>query len=147
MKKSGKSTIKKIIKIFEETLNTIDKGQKSALTLLHLTKTFDCVNHVILLGKFQECGIGEESFHLLKSYLEYRQQMVTMNDYEKPAMELITVGVPQVSIFSRIFINDLPGNILCEDIVLFADDTTNLNFIKILTQIIKLMNSANSWID
>lgn len=84
--------------ILEKMKNAIDKGQIPARTLLDITKAFHSVNHVNVLGKYEIYGIRGQSVNLFESYLENRQQMVIVNDYEKSAMEQITVGVPQESI-------------------------------------------------
>jgi len=97
-----------------------------------LHKTFDCVNHNILLSKMEFCGISGKANTLIKSYLQNRYQRVqikkdTINYCSE--WELITDGVLQGSIlgplFFLLYINDLPNAISdLSTSILFADDTS-----------------------
>jgi len=54
--------------------------------LCDLHKAFDCVNHKILLGKWELCGITVKFLNLLKSYVEARYQ----RSQNTPTYTLIT---------------------------------------------------------
>jgi hypothetical protein len=98
-----------------------------------MQKAFNCVNHKILLDKFEFYGIEGKFKTLIKSYLTGRQQRVVLgniiNSNNTSKWETIKCGVPQGSILGLLFflfyINDLP-TILNKDnsMLLYADDTS-----------------------
>ena len=110
-----------------------------------LTKTFDCVEHDILLDKLQFCGIKGSANNLVKSYLKDRYQTVVIKNKSSIACysgrNKVKRGVPHGSVLSLLFfliyINDLPGMMNQISLpTLFADDTNiiflhhNLNSFK-----------------
>jgi len=66
-----------------------------------LEKTFDCVNHDILLLKLEFYGITNKANALIKSYLNGRYQRVLVdNKYSNTTSSgwgLVKQGVPQIS--------------------------------------------------
>ena len=105
-----------------------DALHKSATscTFIDIRKAFDSVNHEILLGKLEHCGVRGQTLQLLRSYLSNRMQYISANDDYCSSMIPITCGVPQGSILGLflflVYINDLPT---CTDskMALYADDT------------------------
>jgi hypothetical protein len=108
--------------------------------LCDLQKTFDCVNHDILLSKMKFYGITGIANKLIESYLRNRYQRVVINDDKlnkyHSEWEQIHHGVPQGSVFGPLFlllyINDLPKSVSNKsNPVVFAYDTifiiTNCN--------------------
>jgi hypothetical protein len=111
-----------------------------------IRKSFDSVNHVILMSKLEFYGITGKTYQLLKSYLSDRYQRVLVGNNSSTTCfsdwEMVCTGVPQGSILGPLLflacINDLP--LILKDAgtpTLFADDTSiiysysNLNnFIK-----------------
>ena len=93
---------------------------------LDLTKVFDCVNHNILLQKFDCYGLRGGAHEWIKSFLCSRTQQVRVND-TLSSKGLITIGVPQGSILEpqlfSIYVNDLPNSISSCDINVHADNT------------------------
>ena len=86
---------------------------------------FDSVSHDILLNKFEHDGICGMANNLFSSFLENRQQLVTINDY-KPLKMSINFGAPQGSVLGPLlfllYMNNLP-NCTASSPKLFADDT------------------------
>ena len=105
----------------------IDKGMVSGVIFLDLKKTFDTVDHVILLKKLFDYGVTASWF---KSYLKDRQQFCVVNGLSS-VKNRIVCGVPQGSLLGPllffIYINDLP-NRLDHSIRRSFADNTNLTF-------------------
>ena len=74
------------------------KGQFTLGVFIDLSKTFDAVNHSILLHKLELYGIKGKCLNRFKSYLKHRQQFVSLGKYENSICRKITCGVPQSSI-------------------------------------------------
>ena len=93
---------------------------------IDLKKTFDTVNHDILIQKSEHYGVRDTSLNWFRSYLKDRSQYDFCNNISSKT-KYITCGVPQWSVLGPLlfllYINDLPNvsNVLsCH---LFADDT------------------------
>lgn len=119
-----RSTISAITSIIENIYNAFEEEESVLLTLLDLSKAFDCVSHEILLKKLRKYGISGAVYGVFQSYLTNRKQVVSIRG---ATSNMITVknGVPQGSalgpVLFLILINDF--NVSCESL-LYADDTT-----------------------
>ena len=95
------------------------------LAFVDLRKAFDTVSHNILLTKSNNNGFRGVTHTLIRSYLDNRQQFVSIN-HSQSNLKPIKVGFPQGSslcpMFFLIYINDL-HNLLKSETRLFADDT------------------------
>ena len=97
-----------------------------------LQKSFDCINHNILLAKLEYYGITGVTYRLIKSYLQVRYQRVVLNNHFPHLysnLGEVTHGVPQESILGPVpflsYINNLPQ--ITNDnskLILFSDDTS-----------------------
>lgn len=77
---------------------------------LDLSKAFDSLPHSLLLTKLKAYGLNHHTCHLLKDYLQDREQRVKIGDTYSPWLR-VKRGVPQGStlgpLLLNIFINDI----------------------------------------
>ena len=119
------STLTYLVETWREAL---DKDEYVGVVMMDLSKAFDCLPHELIVKKLERYHFGQDSCHLLQSYLENRTQRVKIGHFRSSSGTLVK-GVPQGSILGpkifNIFINDLlislskyciPGN--------YADDNT-----------------------
>ena len=124
--RSKRSTHTALINVVDQWLNSIDKGQVTAVVFLDLSKAFDSVKHDILKAKLQVLGVNGIDLEWYNSYLSCCNQRVCYNGVlssPKP----ITIGVPQGSALGPLlllaYVNDLPKSIAKSSINMSADDT------------------------
>jgi hypothetical protein len=87
-----------LLKIQNDLLLAVDRGQLSALVLLDLSAAFDTVNHDILLHRLSlNFGIQDSALCFLRSYLTGRTQSVKIDSTVSQKVVLST-GVPQGSV-------------------------------------------------
>ncbi len=72
----------------------MDKMNTPINIFLDLSKTFDTLNHKILLEKLKYYGINGKAHHLMESYITNRNQFVDMDGVESDILSN-TTGVPQ----------------------------------------------------
>ena len=116
--------------ITENIKKALDDGNIGCEVFVDLQKTFDAVDHQILLAKLNHYGIRGVSNDWFKSYLCNRNQYLSINGYESsPAV--INRGVPQGSVLgpllSLLYMNDLNQSIKFCKVHHFADDTNLLS--------------------
>ena len=121
-----RSILTNLLEFREVITQLIDEGHSVDLLYLDFSKAFDMVEHSILLEKLQHYGIRGTALSWLKSYLENREQFVSVGG-KNSSKTSITYGVPQGSILGPllfvIYINDLHYAIKYSKVHRFADDT------------------------
>ena len=104
----------------------IDNGLLNGVLFIDLKKTFDTIDHEIILRKLANYGVDPNALRFFASYLCNRSQKCTVNGALSSVSKL-TCGVPQGSIlgplFFLIYINDLPNCLDISCAKMFANDT------------------------
>ena len=113
----------------------LDKRVPTLATYIDCHKAFDCVQHLVLLGKMASFNIAGLTYDWVKSYLTNRSQTVLANG-TKSQCRTILQGVPQGSVLGPLFYimyaNDLNSYLKSCSTALYADNTVlftaNQNF-------------------
>ena len=140
------STSYVLIHLTETIKQSFDQGLFSC-DIFDLQKTFDTVDHDILLGKLENYGIRG----ITNKWFETYQQFVSINGYNSECAS-VPIGVPQGSVLGPLlfllYLNDLNLAIKHCKVHHFADDTNLLytnNSIKKLNKLLSkdLKNLTN----
>ncbi len=102
-----------------------------------MSKSFDTINHTILLEKLKYYGIYGIALKLMESYMTNITQYVEIDGVKSDLLNLSS-GVPQGSILGPIlfiiYINDIANASKCFDFIIYADDTTLSTTLEIITE-------------
>ena len=123
------STETTLLKIHNDLILAMDRGEVTSLILLDLSAAFDTVDHSILLARLQNWfGLDGLSLDWFSSYLSSRSQAVSIND-SISAFSILSCGVPQGSVLGpllfTLFTTPL-GSVISKNSLkyhLYADDT------------------------
>ena len=78
----------------------MDRGLYNLVIFLDVQKAFDTVNHVLLLGKLEACGIRDNALNLLASYLAHRKQTCQVNG-KQSGLRSISCGTLRVQFWAH----------------------------------------------
>ena len=79
----------------------MDEGFYTCISLIDLSKCFDCVPHDFLLHKLTKYGILDNEHRSFNSYLCNRKQSAAFNNI-LPSQETANIGVPQGTVLGPI---------------------------------------------
>ena len=85
------------MELIQRVLLLIDAGKTHVGIFIDLSKALD---HTILIQKLNHYGLAELSLTLCQNYLANKRQYVQFNEMDS---ELMTIGVPQDSLFRHSF--------------------------------------------
>ncbi|XP_065652667.1 uncharacterized protein LOC136079922 [Hydra vulgaris] len=122
--RNNHSTEHAVIDLANQILNGFDNDSYTLGIFLDLSKTFDNVNHKILVYKLHNYGVVHSNLKWLQCYLQNRKQGVPY-DLTCSPFESINCGVPQGSIPLLIlnYINDIYLSLKILNYIIFADDS------------------------
>ena len=84
-----------IIQLFDKMFDFFEKEQFILGVFISLSKTFDTVDHSILLKKIKPYGIIEKSLTWFESYASSRNQYINIDESSKSDLIYVTFGVPK----------------------------------------------------
>ena len=121
------STIDAITEFTANVIPALDNNDKCLSVFLDLSKTFDTINHEILLMKLKRYGIRGVALKWFRSYLNQIMQYVSFKGVHSKT-RMVEYGVPQGSVLGPLlfilYSNDIPLSLTHSKAILFADDTT-----------------------
>ena len=96
--KAGHSCETAVLRVYNDSVTTIGRGNAAMLVLFDLYAAFDTIDHDIIFCILEKyVGIRGTAVKLMKSYFSNRTQYVQINDVLSDFVNIIC-GVPQVSV-------------------------------------------------
>jgi hypothetical protein len=134
----------------EDFYKNIKDEQLTGVIFADFAKAFDVIDHSLLLKKLEKYKLSPNLVKIIKSFLENRQHLVSINQNNSMYLEQ-KYGVPQGSILGpllfSLYINDLPLHVTDSSCEMFADDTTlHTKESKIETLTDKLQTTLNQMV-
>ena len=125
--RKGFNTQYALLSLIERWRLRLDKQGFAGALLMDLSKTFDTINHELLITKLHAYEFSTEALEVLLSYLQERWQGAKINTTFNSWTPLLQ-GFPQGSVLGlmlfNIYINDMFFALNEIDIFNFEDDTT-----------------------
>ena len=124
--RSSQSTADLLTVVSDRIARAFNRSGATPAVTLDISKAFDRVWHAGLLHKLKTYGISGQIFDLISSFLSNRRLQMVL-DGKSPQEYPVNVRVLQGSTLGStlflLYINDLPGDVIC-DIAIYTDDTT-----------------------
>ena len=126
--RSGHSTTDDVTKFVVDASKYLDCKESTLAVFCDLSRTFDTIDHNVLLKKFDFYGVRGHCLNWFRSYLTDRLQYVQYDGCISDQTS-VQLGVPQGSVLGPtlfiVYMNDLSDCLVKAQIILFADDTTS----------------------
>ena len=121
------STITLLVGSTDYWYESIDHSKVNLTVFLDLKKTFDRVDHSVLMKKLRAYGVRGKPGEWIESYLANRKQFCSLNGLHSKARK-VTCGIPQGSYLGPllfiIYLNDLEEYLQSSRASIYADDTS-----------------------
>ena len=91
------STIDAVSKFTADIVSSLEKNMTTYAVFLDLSKSFDTIDHDILLHKLRCYGVRGVALEWFRNYLSGRSQYVSYYDMNSASRD-VTCGVPQGSV-------------------------------------------------
>ena len=98
------STATALTQLYDIFIRGAENRELTAALLLDLSAAFDVVDHQILLKKLEVYNFSPSTISWIRSYLEGRQQIVTVESRLSDPMPVGEQGVPQGSLLGPILL-------------------------------------------
>ena len=124
--RKGHCTVTTCIKIKNDILKAMHRGEITLAVLADFSKAFDTVDFETLIKKLHSLRFSKKSLLVLANYLSNRYQYVQIDD-KKSSILNVTNGVPQGSILGPILFNIYVYDMAAKTdakCVQYADDTS-----------------------
>ena len=152
------STETGLLRVYNDLLLSIDKGEEAVLVLLDFSAAFDTIDHNIFFKRLQRrYGINDSVLKWFKSYFINRSQVVVINGKESD-VHIPTEGVPQGSVIGPLsFIlytspiediirfHDMNGMIYADDTQIYAFKAKGQDLDNVLCKLDKCIKDIRSW--
>ena len=120
---TGKSCTAQLLSVYDTVGKHLDEAKQTDMIFLDFSKTFDSVNHNLLINKLQKLGFSGKLLLWITDYLKDRSQRVVL-DGSTSEWVPVTSGVPKGSLLGPLlfllFINDMPD---CTEYSIYPADT------------------------
>ena len=83
-----------LLAMVEKWRKTLDEGSETGAVLTDLSKSFDCIDHDLLIAKLKAYGFEKQAINFLYSYLTKRKQR-TKIDYAVSSWEMLFSGTTE----------------------------------------------------
>ena len=99
----GRSTMSAVLTMLDEWSEDLENHKNNAILILDQSAAYDIICHVKLVEKLKLLGFDRNSLEFIKSYLNNRDQTVTVESFQSDTLDSGPMSVCQGSTLSGIF--------------------------------------------